>query len=78
MLDLNKPRLVIDQIDQSMKELFLKRLAVVNEVITYKKAFGLPIYDPKREHDMIERQLEGVDETLKPYYKAFLQSVIAI
>lgn len=82
MLHLNKlekARINIDLIDQEMAKLFEKRMQEVNEVITYKMEQGLPIFDQKREQQVIEKNLKYINNNeLKPYYEAFLTALMGI
>lgn len=82
MLHLNKlekARINIDLIDQEMAKLFEKRMQEVNEVITYKMEQGLPIFDQKREQQVIEKNLKYINNNeLKPYYEAFLNALMGI
>ena len=51
---LEKAREIIDKVDSQMAELFIQRMKAVETVFEYKKAYGLPIYDKKREDAVIE------------------------
>ena len=71
---LNEARNKINVIDQQMKELFLKRMEIVDEIIKEKKRFNLPIYDETREKEVIKKNSEDIDdELLKTCYKCFRQ-----
>lgn len=48
----------IDQLDIQLVELLAKRQAVTTQVGEYKKEVGKPIYDPKREADLIAKRRE--------------------
>ena len=48
-MDLMECRKMINEIDDQMKELFLKRMEVVSNVALYKKENNMPIFDSKRE-----------------------------
>ena len=75
MRELKDIRKTINEIDEKMRALFEERMHAAREVAEYKKAHGLPIFDPAREAELIEKNVEGVkDETLRPYYVSFLQS----
>lgn len=75
MKDLNEARLIINDIDDQMKLLFIKRMGIVKEIAKYKKENNMPIFDEKREKEMIERLSEDMGE-LKNYYLAFLNCVL--
>ena len=50
---LNEARKIINRIDSQMAELFTERMRAAEMVFEYKKDFGLPISDPKREEAVI-------------------------
>ncbi|MBR0573769.1 MULTISPECIES: bifunctional chorismate mutase/prephenate dehydrogenase [Pasteurellaceae] len=59
----------IDDIDQQLVELFSQRLKLVEDVGKIKSEYGLPVYDPEREDQMIlarrtEAEKQGVPATL--------------
>jgi chorismate mutase len=45
----------IDQIDRQILELVARRLVLVMKVGEVKRGRGLPVYDPTREGEMLER-----------------------
>ena len=48
---LEEARKIINEVDAQMAELFVKRMRAAEMVFDYKKEFGLPILDKKREED---------------------------
>ncbi len=54
-MDLNKIREQLDEIDNSVLELFNKRLALVEKVAEYKAKTKSAIYRPEREKEIVER-----------------------
>jgi len=73
MKDLQELRKEINQIDDDMAALFVKRMAVSKEIASVKEENGLPVYDPKREQKNLEKASSRVPEELIPYYRDFLQ-----
>ena len=57
MNNLEESRKKINEIDKEMRELFLQRLKVVEDVARYKKLNNLNIYDEKREKEVIEKNI---------------------
>ena len=55
MSKLDEARLIINQVDGEMAKLFEKRMKAAEAVYEYKKEFGLPILDSKREEEVIEK-----------------------
>jgi chorismate mutase / prephenate dehydrogenase len=57
----------IDEVDQSILSLIIKRLALVAEVGEVKSKYGIPIYDPQREADMLaKRRQEAKEQGVSP------------
>ena len=75
MEDLNEARIQLNNIDDEMKSLFIKRMNIVKEIAKYKKSNNLPIFDEKREKEMIERLSKDTNE-LKEYYIEFLNTIL--
>ena len=77
-MDLNEKRQKIDQIDEMMKELFLKRMQIVSDIALYKKEKGLAIFDKAREEEMKKRLAQELDEPLRSLYLAFLETTVSV
>ena len=76
---LEKARKIINEVDGQMAELFVKRMQAVEMVYEHKKEFGLPIFDSKREGEVIEKNSALVeDEVLKEYYIDFLNNMMSL
>lgn len=76
---LEEARLAIDDLNAKLVELMEFRLSLVNEIAKYKESEGLPIYDPKREAEIIENVLPLVKmEENKEYIKDFMHEVMRI
>lgn len=79
MPDIEHARKIINETDKKIAELFIERMQAVEEVFEYKKEHGLPIYDEKRENEVIEKNSAYVsDEILKSYYIDFQKNVMDI
>lgn len=79
MEDLKKIREKITEIDNQMAQLFEARMRQVAKVAEYKRQNGLPIYDPKRENEVIAKgEARVADPELKSYYGQFLRDVMAV
>ena len=55
MQDLKKLREEIDKIDDEILSQLSKRKSIVKEIAKIKKALGKPIFDGKREQQLIEK-----------------------
>jgi monofunctional chorismate mutase, gram positive-type, clade 2 len=79
MSDLNQYRDSIDNIDQQLMKLFEKRMHLAKEVVEFKKKQGLAIYQPEREKQVIEKNIERLqDSTLKIYAKDLLITLMEL
>lgn len=71
--DLTVLRTEITEIDDEMAALFARRMAVSASIADYKKAHGLPTFDPKRERENLEKAKTRVAPELQELYREFLQ-----
>lgn len=77
--NLEDARKTINEIDAQMAELFVKRMRAAEAVCQHKMEYGLPIYDPKREEEVIERNSALIDDTvLKEYYIDYLKGLMSL
>lgn len=76
---LDEARVIINEIDAQMAELFVKRMRAAEMVFEYKKEFGLPVLDSKREAAVIEKNSAFVeDDLLKGYYIDHLKHMMSV
>ena len=68
-MELNELRSRINQIDDEMLELFLKRMDVSEAIAAYKKEHGLPITNKAREREILAEMMAkgGPDNELYVY-----------
>ena len=72
-------RNLLNEIDDEMKKLFIKRQKVVLKIAEKKFAGGLNIEDRKREEEMLKRLSADIkDEELCKAYILFLKEVISL
>lgn len=77
MNKLEEARLLLDDIDSQIIELFEKRMSVVIEVIKYKIENNIPVLDSSREVIMYEKNLKKIkNEQFKQYYKSVLDGFL--
>ncbi len=76
-MELQELRTEINQIDQELVALFLKRMNVSAKVAAYKKEHRLPVLDPSRERLLLDRLSEqaGTDneEDVRTLYATILE-----
>ena len=76
---LEEARKTINKVDAQMAELFVERMRAAELVYAYKKEYGLPILDAKRENVVIERNASAIEDgVLRGYYIDFLRNVMAV
>lgn len=79
MKDLKQCREEIDDIDQQIIALFEKRMHVAKDVVQYKIANQMEIFQAKREQQVIEKNVKRIeDNNLKEYAKIFIQNMMNI
>lgn len=79
MKDLETCRKEIDAIDQQIIQLFEQRMNVAKDVVTYKMAHDMPIFQSVREQQVIEKNINRIqNHELKDYAKLFVQDVMNI
>lgn len=69
-------RAKIETIDKEMAKLLIDRMDASYHIGLYKKDHNLPVYDQKREAELIEKNLSYIPDSLKPYYKTFFQGLL--
>ena len=77
-LELSEVRKEIDRVDGAMRELFLERMRLADQVARVKAESGDSIYKPDRETAIIHRQTEGMDPALVREYTAFIRKVMEV
>ena len=76
---LEEARKIINEVDSQMADLFVKRMRAAEMVFEYKKEFGLPILDQKREDAVVEKNSALIeDEILKEYYNVYIKELMSI
>ncbi|MFR1448334.1 MAG: chorismate mutase [Beduini sp.] len=77
MKSLEQCRNEIDEIDQQLIQLFEKRMNVAKDVVSYKIANGLQIFQPDREKAVIEKNVARINNPqLKKYGHKFIQEMM--
>ena len=68
---------LIDSIDNSIIELYEKRMDIIKEITKYKIENGLPVLDQAREDSMLKKNIEKIkNEEYKKYYKDVLDGYL--
>jgi len=69
-MDLNELRLEIDKIDEQLIKLFEERMETSKRVAKFKKLHNIPIFDPKRELEILTNLTAKVKKERKAAVKA--------
>ncbi len=77
-MDLSEIRINIDRLDREMRQLFLERMGLSEQVVSVKAETGDSIYKPDREKEILSRKFEGMSEEMQMDYKAFMKRVMEI
>lgn len=76
---LEKARKIINEVDQEMAQLFLRRMEAAKLVAAYKQDHGMPILDARREEEVIARNSQLIeDDELRGHYTHFLRNTMAV
>ena len=76
---LEQARKIINDVDAQMAELFVKRMRAAEMVYEYKKEYGLPILDQKREEQLIASNAEKIDDDIiRGYYIDYLKNLMSL
>ncbi len=79
MEDLKATREKINEVDKKMAALFEERMNLVGSVAEYKMKRGLPVFDGKREAEVIKRNENFVsNEEIRSYYVNFLKNTMEV
>ncbi len=62
----------ISTLDREILQLLARRMELSFQIAQYKKENGLPIYDPIREHELLERYGKEVDFDITHIYQAIM------
>lgn len=79
MEDLDHLRKQIDEIDDALVKLFLKRMEIVCRVADYKMKNGMEVLVKSREEQIINRYTKNIEEeAVKSQLREFLQELMRI
>ncbi len=77
-MDLEKARETIDRIDNELVKLFEERMEAVTEVAKFKKENNLPIFNGKREREVLDKVVSGVSPELALYTKVLYNTLFSV
>lgn len=73
---LEQVRLQINTVDAELSRLFSQRMDLVAQVAKIKEEAGLPIYDPQREKQVLERISQRVEAAKAPHLRRVYQCLM--
>ncbi len=77
-MELSKIRNEIDSIDDNIIQLFNQRMALAQEVATYKKQNNKAVLDNAREREIVSRLTEGMDDENANYVSVLYSTIFEI
>ncbi|MDX9691815.1 MAG: chorismate mutase [Acholeplasmataceae bacterium] len=78
-MNLEELRSQIEEVDQEMMKLFIKRMNISKQIGLYKKEHHLAIFDAKREEELIEKYVLKLNEpSLSLLYKEFIIEIMKL
>ena len=77
-MDLKEYRSQIDDIDQQLVQLFQQRMEVSKGIAEYKKEHGLPILDPGREREKLQKLSAGMEPDMQNYTSVLYSSLFEL
>jgi len=79
MSKLDDARLIINECDKELINIFKRRMSAARLVAEYKKENNLPILDKNREDLIIEKNINLLnDKELEKYYLEFFKSLLKV
>ena len=76
--DINDLRAEIDAINTEMAELFRRRMAVSSRIAGYKREHGLPVSDPRREQEILEKIGAQAGSELAEYARTVFRTLFEV
>lgn len=77
-MGLDEIRRQIDSVDGQMKQLFLQRMDLADQVAGEKKHTGAAVYAPKREEEVLCARTDKTEEAYYPECLAFFKQMMEI
>lgn len=77
-MDISDARKKIDEIDGKMTDLFEKRMNLSAEIAQYKIKNNLPVFDGKREEEIIKNLCSKTDKSFEKYLTEFYEEIFRI
>ncbi|MCL2813699.1 MAG: chorismate mutase [Oscillospiraceae bacterium] len=76
-MDLQELRKKIDEIDDGLINLFQQRMDISAEIAKYKRQHNMPVYDPAREREILDKlsrkAKEGRESSITALYSLLFE-----
>ena len=76
--DLQACREAINEIDEELVALFVRRMKVAADIAAVKRAAGKPVYDPAREEKVLQRVSALAGEPFAGYARAMYTELMRL
>ena len=77
-MSLDELRNQIDEIDEEIVRLFVRRMDVVSRVAEEKQTTGRPVRDRRREEAVSEKAVERAGEEYAPYIRELYEKMFEV
>lgn len=77
-MGLQELRAQIDEIDRSLVSLFVRRMALSEQVAAFKKAHALPVLDTQREQEKLQSVASQAPEEMEPFIRSFYDRIMEL
>jgi len=77
-MDLNELREEINSVDEQLLSLFLQRMELAGQVADYKRANGMPIYQPQREREILKKVADKAGPELGGYARVLFSMLMEL
>ena len=77
-MELSQSREIINQIDEEIVALFVRRMEAVAEVARYKQKTGMPVLDRSREQAVLDRAARLAGDELGDYARSLYECLMAL
>ena len=68
----------IEKIDSELIELLVQRMEISKKIGALKRENGLPIFDPKREEELKEKNILSCKEEYRRGYQEILETILKV
>ena len=77
-MELQELRMQIDEIDRSLVSLFVRRMALAEEIAAFKKTHDLPVLDEQREQEKLQSVISQAPAELRPAVRSLYERIMEL